>query len=259
MRFLYLLAFFWASAAPAWGEDRALDLQCLREAYGDLLCGTEQDAEGREWLVFCSGKRALYDDGRDGDAAWTLEHGDVRDSMAQPYPLEPQRPVPDAGVHPGRVRSYAFLRAVYGETRQEVQAQLEHMGLAGQKIQLSRAAGAAAALRRVNDELRELLREKPALRRYVTPLGGGYSWRCIVGTGRMSAHSFGLAVDLNPQLGAYWQWSKGVTHPSQKTYPTEIVRIFENNGFVWGGKWREYDLMHFEYRPEIICKARKKF
>ena len=258
MRFLCLLCLFCAAALPAWGGERELDLQCLREAYGPILCGTEQDAEGREWLVFCSGKRALYDDGRDGDAAWTLEHGDVRDSMAQPYPLEPQRPVPGVGIHPGRVRSYAFLRGVYGETRQAVAAQLEHMGLAGQEIQFSRAAGAAAALRRVNDELRALLREKPELRRYVTPLGGGFFWRHIAGVGRLSPHSFGFAVDLNPRLGAYWRWSKGTTHPGQATFPTEIVRIFENNGFVWGGKWREYDLMHFEYRPEIICKARKK-
>ena len=25
---------------------------------------------------------------------------------------------------------------------------------------------------------------------------------------------------------------------------------------IWGGKWHEYDLMHFEYRPEIMAKAR---
>ena len=24
---------------------------------------------------------------------------------------------------------------------------------------------------------------------------------------------------------------------------------------IWGGKWHEYDLMHFEYRPEIMAKA----
>ena len=34
------------------------------------------------------------------------------------------------------------------------------------------------------------------------------------------------------------------------------MAAFENEGFIWGGKWHEYDLMHFEYRPEIICKAR---
>ena len=37
---------------------------------------------------------------------------------------------------------------------------------------------------------------------------------------------------------------------------SEIVRAFEAEGFIWGGKWHEYDLMHFEYRPEIMAKAR---
>ena len=45
-------------------------------------------------------------------------------------------------------------------------------------------------------------------------------------------------------------------HPLQKTYPAAIVKAFEDEGFIWGGKWHEYDLMHFEYRPELICKAR---
>ncbi|MDR3191497.1 MAG: M15 family metallopeptidase, partial [Treponema sp.] len=26
---------------------------------------------------------------------------------------------------------------------------------------------------------------------------------------------------------------------------------FENEGFIWGGKWGLYDNMHFEYRPEL--------
>ena len=45
-------------------------------------------------------------------------------------------------------------------------------------------------------------------------------------------------------------------HPLQQSYDSEIVRAFEAEGFIWGGKWHEYDLMHFEYRPEIIAKAR---
>jgi hypothetical protein len=38
----------------------------------------------------------------------------------------------------------------------------------------------------------------------------------------------------------------------------EIVRIFENHGFIWGGKWYHYDAMHFEFRPELVgprCKG----
>jgi peptidoglycan L-alanyl-D-glutamate endopeptidase CwlK len=30
------------------------------------------------------------------------------------------------------------------------------------------------------------------------------------------------------------------------------VTIFENHGFIWGGKWYHFDTMHFEYRPELL-------
>lgn len=33
-------------------------------------------------------------------------------------------------------------------------------------------------------------------------------------------------------------------------YPASIVRAFESEGFIWGGKWYHFDLMYFEYRPE---------
>ena len=35
-----------------------------------------------------------------------------------------------------------------------------------------------------------------------------------------------------------------------------IQEIFEEEGFVWGGKWHLWDNMHFEYRPELILKSR---
>jgi peptidoglycan LD-endopeptidase CwlK len=40
----------------------------------------------------------------------------------------------------------------------------------------------------------------------------------------------------------------------QNKIPIEIVKIFEANGFIWGGKWWHYDTMHFEYRPELLGK-----
>jgi hypothetical protein len=37
--------------------------------------------------------------------------------------------------------------------------------------------------------------------------------------------------------------------------PEAVVRAFEVQGFVWGGKWRFFDTIHFEYRPEILLAA----
>ena len=38
-----------------------------------------------------------------------------------------------------------------------------------------------------------------------------------------------------------------------------IVESFEKYGFVWGGKWSHFDILHFEYKPEIIIKAQHFF
>jgi hypothetical protein len=93
-----------------------------------------------------------------------------------------------------------------------------------------------------------------------------WNWRNIAGSERRSFHSYGIAVDL--QMSArdgfetYWQWTaqKGIdwrTLPRDKLLspPDSIVRIFEVNGFFWGGKWPLYDTMHFEYRPELLLLA----
>ena len=85
---------------------------------------------------------------------------------------------------------------------------------------------------------------------------GGFTWRRVAGEDYLSPHAFGIAIDISPGRATYWRWSPQRPHPLQKTYPAAIVEAFERQGFVWGGKWHEYDLMHFEYRPEIICKAR---
>jgi hypothetical protein len=55
----------------------------------------------------------------------------------------------------------------------------------------------------------------------------------------------------------YWHWSTRDQGQSRlNNYPQQIPRIFEKYGFIWGGKWGNFDIMHYEYRPEIIYKAR---
>ena len=57
----------------------------------------------------------------------------------------------------------------------------------------------------------------------------------------------------------YWRWSgetEGQVGEYDNNLPAEVVSIFERYGFIWGGQWRHYDGMHFEYRPELILYAR---
>ena len=89
------------------------------------------------------------------------------------------------------------------------------------------------------------------------PASGTYNYRVISGTGRLSPHSYGIAIDLKSDKRDYWKWSSDKQGKERlKDYPKELVEAFEKNNFVWGGKWGHFDILHFEYRPEIILKAR---
>jgi hypothetical protein len=67
--------------------------------------------------------------------------------------------------------------------------------------------------------------------------GGCYVPRFIAGTTTLSNHAFGLAFDLNVpenQRGTVGQIDR------------QVVAIFQEWGFTWGGTWHYTDPMHFE-------------
>lgn len=235
-------------------NDGRVDLYCLRRAYPQIT-GMVADAQG-QWLVFADARRVLYaaapghepSGGRESE--WVVS---VRASMAEPYPLEPQRPETPLGVSPGRRRSYDLLETLYGASPKAVGGHLMQARLMGQHLHLSPAA--AQAMNRADAVLAPQVTYEPRLKTLLK-MDGGFAWRRIAGENRLSPHAFGIAFDISPGIATYWRWSKLRPHPLQKSYPASIVAAFENEGFIWGGKWHEYDLMHFEYRPEIICKAR---
>ena len=214
----------------------------------------ETDEAGHVWFLTKNGGRLLYDDGKMKSHAELLENADIEDAMRQPYPLEPERPDFAPDEEPGRIRCYPLLKALYGADQRSVERGIVRT-LFGGKTKVRLAAPAAEAFQRIDAAWR-LRPADPELNSYFSPIYG-YFWRAIAKTNRLSPHSFGIAVDLNPDKGPYWQWSKLRPHPLQKTFPSAIVSLFEDNGFIWGGKWEHFDLMHFEYRPELIIKAKK--
>ena len=248
-------------ALPADLDDTGrVDLYCLRRAYPQIT-GMVADAQG-QWLVFADGRRVLYAavNGPEASGGQATSGGqesewvvNVRVSMAEPYPLEPERPETPLGVSPGRRRSYDLLQTLYGASPKAVGSHLVQARLMGQHLHLSPAA--AQAMNRADAVLAPQAAYEPRLKTLLK-MDGGFAWRRIAGENRLSPHAFGIAFDISPGIATYWRWSKLRPHPLQKSYPASIVAAFENEGFIWGGKWHEYDLMHFEYRPEIICKAR---
>jgi hypothetical protein len=132
----------------------------------------------------------------------------------------------------------------------------------GGAMQAASINGASKKLHLAAAELEAL---GPQLSRYLMPSGGSYTPRCIARTTRLSVHSFGIAFDINPDFGQYWQYglasslnehevrARKIRLIYKNKIPIEIVSVFEKHGFIWGGKWYHFDGMHFEYRPEFLA------
>ena len=81
----------------------------------------------------------------------------------------------------------------------------------------------------------------------------GYSYRAA-STGRgsnpakkLSNHAFGSALDVNPTVNALYAKDGHDDDMRIRTSSHPVVRIFNANGWTWGGIWRSYDPMHFEF------------
>lgn len=208
----------------------------------------------RESVVFEDFQRKNYEK--------RIEDSDVADMLFDPYPSRLDFKSWPENLDPGRYRSDAFFKAIYGRTSEEVEANLVSVPFLGSSVQFNRRNGAADALARVGTELEILRKSNPGrFDPYLKKIGGAFYWRNIAGTSRLSAHSYGISIDLNPDLGGYWQWEKKspLSDMARRTaYPAEIVAAFERQGFVWGGKWYYFDLMHFEFRPELLNDQGRK-
>ena len=160
---------------------------------------------------------------------------------------------------PGRLRNAAFFQTLYFSEPHAARASLRTipLGALGKgAFTVTRKHGVDCQLETVLAHLQTLTTDYSAF--FESP-GGSFNWRRIAGTDRLSAHSFGIAVDLNAELGNYWRWSgahRGNVGRYDNRMPAELVATFERYGFIWGGKWHHYDGMHFEYRPELILYSR---
>lgn len=236
-----------------------LPLACLRRAYGDYIKGNTADPGGtgapRSVWVMKNGSRIPVDDGRVKSPKELLDAPDLLDQFAYLYPVGEWSGPAKKDADPGRVRVSSFFDAIYGESEKAVRQGLVSVKWPVAKgvrnLRFHRNAGAADALKRVADGISAL---SPRGRAVMQGVGGTFNYRKIAGTHRLSAHAYGIAIDVDVKRSAYWRWSR--TFPEfVNNIPLEVVSLFEQNGFIWGGKWYHFDTMHFEYRPEILCAA----
>jgi hypothetical protein len=242
-------------ASPAVAGPREAGERLLK-AYPEALASSDGTM-----IVWRDGTRMPIDDGRGVKPLEArLADPDLEDMLAVPYPAGPVSSPPAPDGDPGRARNAGFFNRMYGDCRKgEVAGHLVEIiwlpHKAAQRIRVTAVNGVAEKLAAISRELDQLPSRLDA---FLVPSAGTYNCRPVAGTGRPSAHGYGIAIDIATRHSDYWRWSKPApdgTPVYRNAIPEEIVSVFEKHGFIWGGKWAHFDTMHFEYRPELLDQS----
>lgn len=191
------------------------------------------------------------------DNARVLSYSDINASaiFSLPYGLYKGLNTPRNDA--GRVRIYELFDEIYGKNESEIKANLKKIiwlkGVFDKPLEFNAKNGAADALERVSAELSLLAKQNPKLKNLLKD-SGTFKYRVIAGTNALSAHAYGIAIDIGVDHSTYWRWHKKY----KNALPAQIIEIFERNGFIWGGRWEHFDTMHFEYRPEFMMLEKLK-
>ncbi|MCK3655895.1 hypothetical protein A4G19_09020 [Pasteurellaceae bacterium Macca] len=247
----YLIALL--SAFPFYANANVNIASCLENAYPNLISVKNNNIIFRNNTVIPIGTTS------NRSFTQILASANVAEQLSQRYPLDftPPKQYSD----PGRIRHDEFFKQIYGASESAIRANLDNVYWkpANKSVSFNRKNGASLQLQKVGEEIAQ----QPDLINYVNKTLGSFNFRKIAGTHRLSAHSFGIAIDfqLPKHLHKYWRWDGCTTEDKVCPYPVQlmndnklqrIVRIFEKHGFIWGGKWASYDSVHFEYRPELL-------
>jgi len=241
------VALFSLTVFPVLAQNPTLD--ALVRAYPDFLASYD---DGKA-LIWKDGTRMSVSDGRsDKSFEEKLRNPSILDQLSIPYIKGPLATPPGPQDDPGRFRNIAFFDKMYGDcSKGEVQKKLTKVSwlhkTGGGFVQITIVNSIADKLRAVSEELDRL---PPEINKYAFPSAGTFNCRTVKDTGNRSAHAWGAAIDINTKFADYWLWAKNGDYRNR--IPFDIVDIFERHGFIWGGKWRHFDTMHFEYRPELL-------
>lgn len=158
-----------------------------------------------------------------------------------------------------------FFDALYdSSSRRSLEQHIVRISFLGNKTNVHERM--KEPLKRVEEKILALAKKDSEVQAFIDNLksNDAYYWRIIEGTNRKSFHSLGIALDLLPKSQGgkqiFWSWAADkypdtwMLIPLKNRWmpPNSVIKIFEDEGFIWGGKWVIYDNMHFEYHPELI-------
>lgn len=229
------------------------DLLVLMSAYKDNIINIEVNND-KVYCIMKDNSKILYDDKISKDYQQKFQNSDLQDMLEQYYPLHSIDELMDKEFNPGRFRNYDFFKSIYGSNKSQIMKNLSPLKF-NNSFTFNKINNASAQLDNVFDEIKNTNNAK--VMSFIYPINGTFNYRVISGTNMLSPHSFGIAIDLKSNSNDYHKWTsrdKGAERLRQ--YPDELIEIFEKHNFIWGGKWGYFDILHFEYRPEIILKAK---
>ena len=230
------------------------DILSLMLAYDEII-DIERDDKNKVYLVFKSGNKLIYDDKKIKNYNEKLVDPDLEDTMYLIYPLYDIVELMTENNDPGRIRSYKLLNEIYGESENSINRNLKGVNPQGNWCMFTTKNNAHKYLISALNEIK-INNNKKSID-LISPINGTYCYRKISGTDRLSPHAFGIAIDVKKNSKDYWKWATREEGSKRlKEFPKDVVKAFENNYFIWGGKWAHFDILHFEYRPELIIKAK---
>ena len=246
----------WATGPFAARPAAASDLP--RERLARLIAGYPDHlkAVSDDTLVWHDGTRMPIGMGQpERSFEAMLRAATIADQLRQAYERGPPQGPPARDHSPGRLRNTAFFAKMYGDCAHgEVTGRMRPVawmpGSGRQTVQVTEVNDVARRLEQVIERLERL---PDRLKAFLVPSAGTYNCRAVADTGLPSMHGSGAAIDINVAKSDYWAWARRrgeIAYRNQIPYP--IVEIFEEAGFIWGGKWYHFDTMHFEYRPELL-------
>ena len=222
---------------------------------------------GQDDVVFAlAGGRVHFQDGRMLEEG-RLERSTDCDPIFYAYPLGPLTEPPAAEeVMPTYCTD--VQEVLWGRTEKEIRDHGRSISFLDHRMFVNELL--IEPLGAVERDILDVARHDPAVAAWVDELDVTYSFsnREIAGSETRSQHGWGMAVDLVPRSyggrAVYWRWSRVYDRDGWDRIPVErrwsppeaVVEIFESRGFVWGGKWAHFDMIHFEYRPEILLYNR---
>ncbi len=292
VRFRILLFAAWLTLSGAvfpQGVSHSIsDLFYISDSYPDITFSLSYDSEVHDWLVTLLIPGAKNEDLRVEQLYWAngsmlpreeLENKDKYWPVLYGYPAELEDPATFSEEKKEAIKRYSsaenrkdgagapmfLFDAIYdSKTKKSLESHLVRITFLGHAASVHERV--KVPLKRVEERIQKLAKSNKEVKAFVDEIRStdAYFWRIIAGTTRKSFHSLGIAMDILPksQHGKqiFWSWAKE-KYPdtwmliplSRRWMPPEgVIRIFEEEGFVWGGKWTIYDNMHFEYHPELI-------